>query len=57
MSDYLKNIDGVDFYAIIGFFIFFIFFVLVTVHTFRMDKNKLKEFSKLPLEEGETNNV
>lgn len=57
MSDYLNNIDGVDFYAIIGFFIFFIIFILVTIHTFRMDKSKLEEFSNLPLDEGETNNV
>lgn len=50
-KEYLQTIDGVQVYAIVGFLIFFIFFILVTIHTFKMDKNRVNEISQFPLDE------
>lgn len=52
LSDYLKDIEKVDIYAIIGFFIFFIFFIVVTVHTIRLSKKKTNELGNIPLDDG-----
>jgi len=46
----LQSINGVEVYAIIALLIFFLFFVGVTIWLLKVDKNYLKEMSKLPLE-------
>ncbi len=51
MKEHLQSIIGVELYAIIGFLIFFVFFILVTVHTIRMDKNRVRRLSEIPLED------
>jgi hypothetical protein len=51
MKEHLQSIIGVELYAIVGFLIFFIFFILVTVHTIRMDKSRVRRLSEIPLED------
>ncbi|HKJ41624.1 MAG TPA: hypothetical protein VKA27_05985 [Sunxiuqinia sp.] len=51
-KEYLQTIDGVHVYAIVGFAIFFLFFIAVTIHTFKMDKQRVNQISQLPLDEG-----
>ncbi len=50
-KQHLNNIEHVEFYAIIGFFIFFIFFILITFHTVKMDKKRSKDYGQLPLDD------
>ncbi|WP_423129145.1 hypothetical protein [Gaoshiqia sp. Z1-71] len=52
IGETLRSIDHVGIYAIIGFFIFFIFFILVAIHTVKMDKEKTRRFSHLPLDDN-----
>lgn len=49
--EYLKEIDRVDVYAAIGFFIFFLFFILVSIHTFKLKKADTDKMSRLPLDD------
>lgn len=51
IKEHLQSIIGVELYAIAGFLIFFIFFILVTLHTIRMDKNRVRQLSQIPLED------
>lgn len=51
MKEHLQSIIGVELYAIIGFLIFFVFFILVTLHTIRMDKSRVRRLSEIPLED------
>ena len=52
LSDYFTDIEKVDIYATVAFFIFFIFFIVVTVHTVRLNKKKSQELSNIPLDDG-----
>ncbi|MFV0379072.1 MAG: hypothetical protein ACK5JD_17415 [Mangrovibacterium sp.] len=56
-KEQLKQIENVEYYAIIGFFIFFILFILVTVHTLRMDKKRADSYGMLPLDSEGNNEV
>ncbi|RKD91411.1 CcoQ/FixQ family Cbb3-type cytochrome c oxidase assembly chaperone [Mangrovibacterium diazotrophicum] len=56
-KEQLSNIEHVEFYAIIGFFIFFVFFVLITIHTMKMDKSRTQAYGNLPLDEEDQNQV
>jgi len=62
----IENLKGTEIFGIIGFFIFFTFFIGVVIYVVRMRKNKVDEYSRLPLigdedeirsvQEDETNN-
>lgn len=59
----IENMQGTGIFAIIGFLIFFTFFLVVVIRVLRIKKEKVDEFSRLPLEEfdneensGSTNN-
>lgn len=56
-KEQLYSIDNVEYYAIIGFVIFFIFFILITLHTFRMDKERTKVYGNLPLDDDNQDQV
>ena len=56
-KEHLQTINGIEIYAIIGFLIFFVFFILVTIHTLRMDKNRVNKLSEIPLDEEFKNNL
>ena len=51
----LRSIDGVSLFPVIAILIFVIFFLIVLYLVIRMDKNKVQEFSALPLENGPEN--
>ncbi|TDN96259.1 CcoQ/FixQ family Cbb3-type cytochrome c oxidase assembly chaperone [Sunxiuqinia elliptica] len=51
IKEHLQSIIGVELYAIVGFLIFFVFFILVTIHTIRMDKSRVKRLSEIPLDD------
>jgi len=51
----LRSIDGVSLFPVIAILIFVIFFLIVLYFVIRMDKNKVQEFSALPLENGPEN--
>lgn len=51
----LRSIDGVSLFPVIAILIFVIFFLIVLYFVIRMDKNKVQEFSSLPLENGPEN--
>lgn len=57
IKDHLQSIIGVELYAIVGFLIFFVFFILVTIHTIRMDKSRVKRLSEIPLDDDVQNNL
>ena len=48
---HLESIEGVEIYPIITLIIFFVFFTLVLVHTLKIDKKSLKEYSNIPLDD------
>lgn len=48
--NYLEKISGVDIYALSSFGIFFVFFLAVLVWTFKTDKKKINEISRIPLD-------
>jgi hypothetical protein len=52
LTDSFRNIFHVEIYALIGFIIFFTFFIFVSIQAFRMNKEEVKEFSNLPLEDS-----
>lgn len=56
-KEQLNQIENVEYYAIIGFFIFFVFFILVSVHTMKMDKKRADSYGSLPLGDEENNEV
>ena len=47
----LESIEGVEIFAIIALLIFFAFFVLMLVYTLRLDKNIVKAWGDIPLED------
>jgi cytochrome c oxidase cbb3-type subunit IV len=50
----LDNIGGLDIFAIIGLIIFLSFFIALMIWVIRMKKKKVDEYSRLPLEDDET---
>lgn len=45
----LENIAGLEVYAIIGILIFFTFFISLVIWVIRMRKQKVEEYSRMPL--------
>lgn len=48
--NYLKSIDGVKVFPMFSLIVFFVFFVLLLMYVFKSDKNRLKNYSKIPLD-------
>jgi hypothetical protein len=53
IKDHLTNIDGINIYPVISLLIFFVFFVVLLYYVKKMDKNKIEEICKLPLDQHE----
>ena len=55
MLKYIKNvansIDGVSIYPLISLLLFFAFFIILLYYVKKMDKNKVDEISRIPLED------
>ena len=49
-KEVLRSIEGVEIYPIVALLIFFAFFVGVIVWSVRIDKERLRELSLLPLD-------
>lgn len=47
----VESIQGTGIFAIIGLLIFFTFFLVVVIRVLKMRKEQVDEFSRLPLEE------
>ena len=53
IKQYAESIDRVNIYPIVSLLIFFVFFIIVLYYVKKMDKSKVSEISKLPLEQDE----
>lgn len=49
----METISGVEIYPILSLLIFFLFFVGLGIWVFSYKKDKIKEMSNIPLEEGQ----
>jgi cytochrome c oxidase cbb3-type subunit IV len=49
-----ESMKGIGMYGIISTLIFFVFFVLMMVHAFSLKKTEVKEFSRMPFTDEET---
>jgi hypothetical protein len=54
IKQYAEEIDGVNIYPMISLVIFFLFFVVLLYYVKKMDKTKVKEISRIPLDQEET---
>lgn len=48
--NYLEKISGVDIYALSSFLIFALFFIVMLTWVLKTDKKKIKEISRIPLD-------
>jgi cbb3-type cytochrome oxidase subunit 3 len=55
IKQYAETIEGIDIYPIISLFIFLLFFIAVLWYVKKMDKSKVEEISKLPLDMNDDN--
>jgi uncharacterized membrane protein len=53
IKQYAESIDGINIYPIISLLLFFVFFVALLYYVKKMDKEKVKEISNIPLESTE----
>lgn len=50
IKQYAETMNRVDIYPIISLLIFFVFFIVMLYFVKKMDKSKVNDISKLPLE-------
>jgi cytochrome c oxidase cbb3-type subunit IV len=50
IKQYAASAEGINIYPIISLMIFFIFFVALLFYVKKMDKMKVKELSRIPLD-------
>jgi cytochrome c oxidase cbb3-type subunit 4 len=53
VKQYEETIDGVNIYPMISLVIFFLFFVVLLYYVKKMDKTKVNEISRIPLDDNE----
>jgi cbb3-type cytochrome oxidase subunit 3 len=53
IKQYAEQIDGVNIYPMISLVIFFLFFVVLLYYVKKMDKSKVNEISRIPLDDKE----
>ena len=51
VKQYAESIDGINIYPMISLVIFFLFFVVLLYYVIKMDKSKVNEISRIPLDE------
>ena len=54
VKEYLVSIAGVHIYAIIAMAIFLLTFLFMIYHAYSMKKADVRDYSQLPLEDGES---
>ena len=50
--NYIEKIGGIDIYGMISLTIFGLFFLAMLTWVFKTDKKKLKEISRIPLDDN-----
>lgn len=50
IKQYVESANGVSIYPIISLIIFFLFFIALLYYVKKMDKDKVKEISNIPLD-------
>lgn len=53
VKQYAESIDGINIYPMISLLIFFLFFVVLLYYVKKMDKQKVREISRIPLDDQE----
>jgi cbb3-type cytochrome oxidase subunit 3 len=53
IKEYLGSVAGVQTFGIISMLIFLISFLFLLFQTYRVGKDKIREYSRLPLEEDD----
>ena len=53
VKQYAESIDGISIYPMISLVIFFLFFVVLLYYVKKIDKSKVTEISRIPLDENE----
>lgn len=53
VKQYAESIEGINIYPMISLLIFFLFFVVLLYYVKKMDKQKVKELSRIPLDDQE----
>jgi len=53
VKQYAESIDGINIYPMISLVIFFLFFVVLLYYVMKMDKAKVNEISRIPLDSCE----
>jgi hypothetical protein len=53
IKEYLGSIAGVHVFAVISMLIFIITFIFMIIQTYGIKKEKIREYSQLPLDENE----
>jgi cytochrome c oxidase cbb3-type subunit IV len=54
VKQYAESIDGINIYPMISLVIFFLFFVVLLYYVKKLDKAKVNEISRIPLDQDET---
>ena len=54
IKEYLGSIAGVHVFGIISMFIFLVTFLFMVYHTFSLRKDDVRKYSRLPLEEDDS---
>jgi hypothetical protein len=53
IREYLGSVAGVQIFALVSLFIFLITFIFMLFQTYGIAKDRVKEYSRLPLEEDD----
>ena len=53
VKKYAESIDGINIYPMISLLIFFLFFVVLLYYVKKIDKEKVNEISRIPLDDNE----
>lgn len=54
IKKYAESMDGINIYPMISLVIFFLFFVVLLFYVKKMDKTKVTEISRIPLDQEDT---
>lgn len=54
IKQHAASIDGISIYPVISLLIFFLFFIALLYYVKKMDKNKVDEISRIPLDADES---
>jgi cbb3-type cytochrome oxidase subunit 3 len=54
VKEYLVTIAGVHIYAIISMVIFLVAFIFILYQMYKMGKEEVKEYSRLPIDDDES---